>query len=52
MVATIGSSPYIYVSTRLRVRRAQLIPKEEYLRMLNMSLPEITRFIQESEYKR
>lgn len=52
MVATFGSSPYIYVSTRLRVRRAQLIPKEEYLRMLNMSLPEITRFIQESEYKK
>ena len=52
MTATIGPAPYIYVSTRLRVRRAKLIPREEYIRMLNMSLPEITRFIQESEYKR
>jgi V/A-type H+-transporting ATPase subunit C len=52
MAAIIGPSPYIYVCTRLRVRKAKLIPREEYLRMLNMSLPEITRVIQEMEYKR
>lgn len=47
-----GSAPYIYVSTRMRVRKAKLIPKEEYLRMLNMGLPEFTRLIEEMEYKR
>ncbi len=45
------SAPYIYVCTRMRVRKAKLLPKEEYMRMLNMSLPEITRFIGETEYK-
>ena len=44
-------APYIYVCTRMRVRKAKLIPREEYLRMLNMSLPEITRFIGETEYR-
>ncbi|HJJ47699.1 MAG TPA: V-type ATP synthase subunit C [Methanocorpusculum sp.] len=47
-----GSAPYIYVSTRMRVRKAKLIPKEEYQRMLNMGLPEFTRLIEEMEYKR
>ncbi len=44
-------APYIYVCTRMRVRKSKLIPREEYMRMLNMSLPEITRVIQETEYK-
>lgn len=48
---TSGPAPYIYVSTRLRVRRAKLLRAEDYLRMLNMSLPEITRYIEELEYK-
>jgi V/A-type H+/Na+-transporting ATPase subunit C len=46
-----GPAPYIYVCTRLRVRKSKLIPREEYLRMLNMSLPEITRVIEETVYK-
>lgn len=46
-----GPAPYIYVSTRLRVRKAKLLRPEDYLRMLNMSLPEITRYIEELEYK-
>lgn len=45
------SAPYIYVCTRMRVRKAKLIPREEYQRMLNMGLPEITRIIGETEYK-
>jgi V/A-type H+-transporting ATPase subunit C len=45
------SAQYIYVCTRMRVRKAKLLPREEYMRMLNMSLPEITRFIGETEYK-
>ena len=46
------SAPYIYVCTRMRVRKAKLLPKEEYMRMLNMSIPEITRFIEETQYKK
>ena len=45
------SAPYIYVCTRMRVRKAKLLPREEYMRMLNMSIPEITRVIEETEYK-
>lgn len=52
MSTIVGPSPYIYVCTRVRVRKTKLIPREEYLRMLNMSLSEITRVIQESEYKK
>jgi V/A-type H+-transporting ATPase subunit C len=52
MVAVRGIyAPYIYVCTRMRVRKSKLIPRDEYMRMLNMSLPEITRIIQETEYK-
>jgi len=42
---------YIYACTRMRVRRSRLIPREDYIRMLNMSLPEITRFIGETNYR-
>jgi V/A-type H+-transporting ATPase subunit C len=45
------SAPYIYVCTRMRVRKAKLLPREEYMRMLNMSIAEITRVIEETEYK-
>ena len=50
-VSMTGPAPYIYASTRMRVRKSHLLPKEEYLRMLNMELPEITRVIEETEYK-
>lgn len=50
-VSTTGPAPYIYSSTRMRVRKAKLIQHDEYMRMLNMSLPEITRAIEETEYK-
>ena len=46
-----GSAQYIYACTRMRVRKSLLIPREDYLRMLNMSLPEITRFIGETNYR-
>lgn len=45
------SAPYIYICTRMRVRKTTLLPREEYMRMLNMSLPEITRIIGETDYK-
>ena len=47
-----SNASYIYVGTRMRVRKSKLLPKEEYMRMLNMSVPEITRSIEEMEYKR
>ncbi len=43
---------YIYVCTRLRVRRSLLLPKEEFLRMLNMDLSEIVRHVGETGYKK
>ncbi|MDD3070534.1 V-type ATP synthase subunit C [Methanoculleus horonobensis] len=46
-----GSAQYIYACTRMRVRKSLLIPREDYLRMLNMSLPEIARFIGETTYR-
>ena len=49
--ASSGSAQYIYACTRMRVRKSLLIPREDYLRMLNMSLPEITRFIGETNYR-
>jgi len=45
------SAPYIYICTRMRVRKTTLLPREQYMRMLNMSLPEIIRFIGETDYK-
>ncbi|MGA2934461.1 MAG: V-type ATP synthase subunit C [Methanomicrobiales archaeon] len=50
LVSAPGS--YIYVCTRLRVRRSSLLPREELLRMLNMELSEIIRFIGETGYKK
>jgi V/A-type H+-transporting ATPase subunit C len=50
LVSAPGS--YIYVCTRLRVRRSSLVPREDLLRMLQMDLTEIVRFIGESGYKK
>jgi len=47
-----GPVPYEYVCTRLRVRKSKLLAREDYLRMLNMSIPEMTRFIEETQYKK
>ena len=50
LVSAPGS--YIYVCTRLRVRRSFFLPREDLLRMLNMDLSEIIRFIGETNYKK
>ena len=44
--------PYntVYICTRLRVRSRQLLTRDDYLRMLNMSIPQIARFIGEHGY--
>ncbi|WP_440956646.1 V-type ATP synthase subunit C [Methanosarcina sp. Mfa9] len=46
-----GTSNYAYAVTRVRAMKSKLLPRETYPRLLNMGIDEITRFIQESEYK-
>lgn len=43
---------YAYIVARVRGMKGKLIPKEMYPKFLNMDIPEITRFIGESEYKK
>jgi len=47
-----GGTNFAYTSARVRAKRAKLLPRETYPKMLNMSLAEIARLLQESEYKR
>lgn len=47
-----GPAPYYYAGTRFRIRRNQLLTKNDYIRMLNMSIPQIVRFISEHGYAR
>lgn len=42
---------YAYATARVKVRKTFLYPKETYLKLLQMDLPEISRFIEESKYK-
>ena len=43
---------YAYIVARVRAMKSKLIPREMYPKILNMEIPEITRFIEESEYKK
>ncbi|HET6399578.1 MAG TPA: V-type ATPase subunit [Candidatus Thermoplasmatota archaeon] len=43
---------YPYAVARVQARRARLIPPSEYQKVLKMDVAEITRFIQESDYRR
>ncbi len=47
-----GTSNYAYLAARVRAMKSKLVPKETYPRLMNMGISEITRFIQETEYKR
>jgi len=42
---------YIYVCTRLQIRKGRLIPEDQYLRMLQMSSSQIIRLIGEGDYR-
>jgi V/A-type H+/Na+-transporting ATPase subunit C len=42
---------FAYAATRVKVRKSFLFTRETYLKLLQMSLPEISRFIEESKYK-
>lgn len=47
----IESGNYPYVTARVKAKRALLLPEEMYGRLLQMSIPEIARFLGEREYK-
>ena len=42
---------YIYVCTRLQIRKGRLIPEDQYQRMLQMSSSQIIRMIGEGDYR-
>ena len=42
---------YAYGTARVHAMKIKLFPKETYSKLLLMALPELTRFIEESEYK-
>ncbi|WP_342305846.1 V-type ATP synthase subunit C [Methanolobus sp. ZRKC5] len=46
-----GHANYAYTTARVRAMKSKILPKETYPRLMNMSIDEITRFIEESEYK-
>lgn len=46
----LGFYPYTYVRTN--VMRSKLLKKEEYKKLLKMKLNEVTRYLEESEYKK
>jgi len=48
--ATPGPANAHYTCTRLRVRRTRLLGREDYMRMLEMDIPQIARFIGEHGY--
>lgn len=45
-------SNYAYANARVRVRRGKLLPRDTYQKLLKMDVPEITRFIESTEYGR
>jgi V/A-type H+/Na+-transporting ATPase subunit C len=47
----IETGNYPYVTARVRAKRASLLPKDVYDRLLVMEIPEIARFLGEREYK-
>jgi len=42
---------YAYITGRVRAKKTKLIPHEMYQRMLGMEIPEITRYLEETQYK-
>jgi V/A-type H+-transporting ATPase subunit C len=52
-MAILGSrkTNYPYAVARVQAKRGKLIPRAEYDKILKMDVSEITRFIEESEYK-
>src|SRR5919201_622335 len=47
----IGGGNYAYVAARVRVKKAKLLPADEYARLLARDANEIARALQEGAYK-
>jgi V/A-type H+-transporting ATPase subunit C len=45
----VTSPSCVYACTRFRVRRTTLLPREEYLRIMRMSIPEIVTYLNRRE---
>lgn len=48
---TLGETNYSYVNTRVRAMESKLFKKDVYIKLLNMEVPQIARYIGEYEYK-
>ena len=46
------TSGYAYTNTRIKAMKAKLLKKEDYQKFLKMSLAEIARYLQETEYNK
>lgn len=46
-----GQSNYAYACARVKARRARLLSKDTYAKLLVMGLPQISRFLGETQYK-
>jgi len=46
-----GAGNYAFATARVNAKKAFLFPKETYAKLLQMDIPEISRFIGESKYK-
>jgi V/A-type H+-transporting ATPase subunit C len=46
------TSGYAYTNTRVRVMKTKLLGKNDFQKMMNMSFPEIARYMQETEYNK
>lgn len=42
---------YAYITGRVRAKKTKLIPNDMYQRMLSMDIAEITRYLEETQYK-
>jgi len=42
---------YAYITGRVRAKKTKLVPHDMYQRMLSMDLAEITRYLEETQYK-
>lgn len=51
-MGTSNTVKYAYIVARVRAMKGKLIPKDMFPKFINMEIPEITRFIGESEYKK
>lgn len=47
-----GEGNYAYACARVKARKSLFLPRDTYLRLLNMDLPEISRSIGEGQYRK